>query len=191
MLATQQLPTARTATAWICVCYFIKLLQIFSFILLQKEIYLPGSQHLLHTLSTPSRLFCPQNTHQPTIRLNDNNVLLKKGLKTFVHCSHMTTRLKQQSTQQPTLAYCSSILFVPKETVTQSGELVLSQPVAPGVAAPGSVWHSICCCSQYQQSCRCCKDQMKKALLYQEQFILQFLSFPHLVLILNLPCKGS
>lgn len=38
---------------------------------------------------------------------------------------------------------------------------------------------------------RCCKDQMKKALLYQEQFILQFLSFPHLVLILNLPCKGS
>lgn len=191
MLATQQPPTARTATAQICVCYLIKLLQIFSFMLLQKEIHLPGSQHLLHTLSTLSRLFRPQNTHQPTIRLNGNNVLLRKSLKTFVHCSPMTTRLKQQSTQQPKLAYCPSILFVSKETGTQSAELVLSQPAAPGIAALGSVWHSVCCGLLLSVPADVANAEEESTALPTVHFTVLTPLFPTSSSHLNLPCKGS
>lgn len=94
---------------------------------------MPGSQHFLRTFSILSWLLYHQYTYQPTISLNENYTLSRKSLQTFLCCSHMSRRLKQQ--RRNSLHWLILTLFVSYET----RDLVWT---ASATAVQESVWHS-------------------------------------------------
>lgn len=98
---------------------------------------MPGSQHFLHTFSILSWLLYHQYTYQPTISLNENYTLSRKSLQTFLCCSQMTRRLKQQ--RRNSLQWLILTLFVSNET----RDLVWT---ASATAVQESVWHSVYHC---------------------------------------------